>query len=67
MILLMQNKFIGVLLVRFRDLVAPGPAIYAPETRTVTQRETARLCRAVLEYSEFVPQEGLEPPTFGLE
>ena len=49
------------------DQVAPRLELFAAETRTVAQRETARRHRAVLEQYEFVPQEGLEPPTYGLE
>ena len=48
----------GVFWAQFRGPVAPSPAIYAPETRTAAQRETARRHRAALEYSEIVPQRG---------
>lgn len=62
-----NTNFMGVFWAQFRGQVAPLLAISAPETRTAAQRETARRHRAALEYSEFAPQEGLEPPTYGLE
>ena len=62
-----NTNFMGVFWAQFRGRVASPLAISAPETRTAAQRETARRHRAALEYSEIVPQEGLEPPTYGLE
>ena len=53
------SRFMVLVCVR----LASRLVFYAPETRTAVQRETARRHRAVLERSEFAPQEGLEPPT----